>query len=85
MMSRFVHRVFKLGPLMGDLVVSGAGFFVFMRGFPFIVTQQNRSEAEPPMRVADPPCKPLAGIGAALFFFTFVASEALARIGTLRR
>lgn len=84
MMSSFVHNVSKLGPLMGDLVVSAAGCFVFTRGFRLVATQEDGSGKGAPMRASDPPYKPFAGIGAALFLLVFVVSEALVMLGAIR-
>jgi len=61
MMSRFVHNVSKLGPLMGDLVVSATGCFVFTRGFWLVAAQADGANAGAPMRATDPPYKPFAG------------------------
>lgn len=41
MMSTYVRRILKLGPLMGDMVVSAAGCFVFMRGFRVLAMGQE--------------------------------------------
>jgi len=83
-MSSLVRRVSKLGPLMGDLVVSAAGCFAFMRGFRLVAMDKEESDAGAAPRADGRSPKLLAGIGAALFLLAFVASEALATIGALR-
>jgi hypothetical protein len=81
MMSSHISRILKLGLLMGDMVVSAAGCFVFMRGFRVVTGGQEGTDARSSMRAHD--AKPLAGIGAALFLLAFVASEAAATVVAL--
>ena len=83
-MSRFVRRASKLGPLMGDLVVSATGCFVFMRGFRLVATEEKGSGTGSSMPINRRSPTPLAGIGAELFLLAFVASEAMAAIAALR-
>ena len=85
MMSSHIRRILNLGLLMGDMVVSAAGCFVFMRGFWVVATGQERPDARSSMRADGRSTKPLAGIGAALFLLAFVASEAAATVVSLRR
>jgi hypothetical protein len=80
-MSSFGRRVSEPGSFMGDLVLSAAGCFVFMRGFRLVAMRNEGSDTGSSMRAAGRSTKPLAGIGAALFLLAFVASEALATIG----
>ena len=84
MMSSFMRRILKLGLLMGDMAVSAAGCFVFMRGFRVVAMGQEGPDTRSSMRADGRSTKPLAGIGAALFLLAFVASEAAATIVALR-
>lgn len=84
MMSTYVRRILKLGPLMGDMVVSAAGCFVFMRGFRVVAMGQERPDTRSSMRAVGRFTKPFTGIGAALFLLAFVASEAAATVVALR-
>jgi hypothetical protein len=45
MMCSHIRRILKLGLLMGDMVVSAAGCFVFMRGFRVVAMGQERPDA----------------------------------------
>jgi hypothetical protein len=85
MMSRYIHRIHKLSALMGDLIVSAAGCFALMRGFRLVASGQERQNMASSMRAGGRSTKQFAGIGAALFLLAFIASEALATIGALRR
>jgi len=85
MMSRFMRRMLKLGPFMGDLAVSATGCFALMRGFRLLAIGEKGSDTTGSARAAGTPRKHLAGIGAALFLLAFVASEAAATIVALRR
>ena len=85
MMSSHIRRILNLGLLMGDMAVSAAGYFVFVRGFRVVAMGQERPDARSSMRADGRPTKPLAGIGAALFLLAFVASEAAATVVSLRR
>ena len=84
MMSNHLRRILKLGSLMGDMVVSAAGCFVFLRGFRVVATGEERPDARSSMRVDGRSTKSLAGIGAALFLLAFVASEAAATVVSFR-
>ena len=85
MMSSHIRRILNLGLLMGDMVVSAAGCFVFPLGFRAVVMAQERPDARSSMRADGRSIKPLAGIGAALFLLAFDASEAAATVVSLRR
>jgi hypothetical protein len=85
MMSRFIRRMLKFGPFMGDLAVSAAGCFALMRGFRLLTIEEKGSGTAGSVRAAGTPRKQLAGIGAALFLLAFVASEAAATVVALRR
>ena len=69
---------------MGELAVSAAGGFIFMRAFRLVATSKQESGAESSLSVDAGSTKPMAGIGAALFLLAFIASEAMATIGALR-
>jgi len=84
-MSRFIRRMLKFGPFMGDLAVSAAGCFALMRGFRLLTIEEKGSGTAGSVRAAGTPRKQLAGIGAALFLLAFVASEAAATVVALRR
>lgn len=84
MMSNHIRRILKFGLLMGDIVLSAAGCFVFMRGSRVVAMGQQRPDARSSMRADGRSTKPLAGIGAALFLLAFVASEAAAAVLSLR-
>ena len=85
MMNRFMRRILKLGPFMGDLAVSAAGCFALTRGIRPLAIEKEGSDTAGSVRAAGTPRKQLAGIGAALFLLAFVASEAAATIVALRR
>jgi hypothetical protein len=85
MMSRFMRRMLKLGPFMGNLAVSATGCFALTRGFRLLAIEEKGSDAAGSVRAAGTPRKQLAGIGAALFLLAFVANEAAATIVALRR
>jgi hypothetical protein len=84
MMNRFLRSISRLGPVMGDLVASAAGCFVFTRGFRLVAMGEEESGTESPVhgKVRSP--KLLAGIGAAIFLLFFIASETLATVVALR-
>jgi len=84
-MSRFMRRILKLGPIMGDVALSSVGCFAMMRGFRLLAVGEKGSDTTGSARAAGTPRKHLAGIGAALFLLAFVASEAAATIVALRR
>jgi hypothetical protein len=85
MMSSYIRRIRKLGPLMGDIVASATGCFALMRGFRAAAMGQERPDARSSKRADGKSTKPLEGFGAALFLLAFVASEAGATIVALRR
>lgn len=85
MIVSYVRRILKLGPLMGDMAVSAAGCFVFIRGFRVVVLEQERPNARSSVRTEGVPRMPLVGISAALFLLAFVASEAAATVVALHR
>ena len=85
MMSRFIRRMLKFGPFMGDLAVSAAGCFALMRGFRLLTIEEKGSGTAGSVRAAGTPHRQLAGIGAALFLLAFVVSEAAATIVAFRR
>jgi len=82
-MSSFVPRTLKFGSLLWNLVVSGAGGFVFMRGFHLVTRGKERSDPAAAIRSTGLFGKPMAGIGAALFLLVFITSEAFATIRVL--
>ncbi|MGB8028513.1 MAG: hypothetical protein WCF30_02510 [Terracidiphilus sp.] len=84
MMSSYIRRIHKLGPLMGDVLVSACGCFALMRGFRLVTKERNESDTAASDRAAGTPREQLAGIGAALFLLAFVASEAAAAVIALR-
>jgi hypothetical protein len=84
MMSSHIRRILKLGLLMGDMVVSAAGCFVFVPGFRAVAMGLERPDARTSMRADGRSTRRLAGIGAALFLLAFVASEAAATVVSLR-
>ena len=84
MMSSYIRRIRKLGPLMGDMVASATGCFALMRGFRVASMGRERPDARSSMRADGRSIKPLEGIGVALFLLAFVASEAGATIVALR-
>ena len=83
-MSSHIRRILNFGLLIGDVVVSAAGCFVFMRCSRVVATGQERPDAGSSMRADGRSIKPLAGIGAALFLLAFVASEAAATVVSFR-
>jgi hypothetical protein len=85
MMSSYMGRIRKLGPLVGDMVASATGCFALVRGFRVAAVGQEKPDASSSMRADGKSAKPLEGIGAALFLLAFVASEAGATIVALRR
>jgi hypothetical protein len=85
MMSSFPGRILKLGPLSRDLFVSAAGSLAFTRRFRPIAIGKEGSDTGSSIYFAGRFRKPLAGIGAALFFLVFVTSEALAAMRALGR
>jgi len=85
MMNRFMRRILKLGPFMGDLAVSAAGCFALTRGIRLLAIEEEGSDTARSVRAAGTPHRQLAGIGAALFLLAFVVSEAAATIVAFRR
>ena len=48
MMSRFMRRILKLGPIMGDVALSSVGCFAMMRGFRLLaVGKKDRTRPAP--------------------------------------
>ena len=84
MMSSYIRRIRKLGPLMGDIVASATGCFTLMRGFRLLAIEKNESDTAEPGRTPGAPREHLAGIGAALLLLAFVTSEAAATVVALR-
>jgi len=85
MMHSFARRILNFSPLSRDLAVSATGCFVLMRGFRLAAIENEGRDTAASTRAAETPRQQLAGIGAALFLLAFIASEALAAIGALRR
>jgi hypothetical protein len=85
MISNYMRRILKFGPLIGDTVVSVTGSFAFMRGFRLVASGQEAPDAKSSLRADGGTTKQFAGIGAELFLLAFVASEALATAGALKR
>jgi hypothetical protein len=83
-MSIFFRRIVRLGPSLGNLVVSAAGGLIFMGGNRLIALAQEEPDAGSATRAADRSPKRSMGIDAAVFLLAFVASEALAMICALR-
>jgi hypothetical protein len=83
MTNSIAQSISRLGLFTKDLVASAAGCFFFMPGFRQVTT--GNDEADTPLSVDDPDAspKPLAGVGAAFFLLSFIASEALATIRAL--
>lgn len=84
MMNRFLRSISRLGPVLGDLVASAAGCFVFTRGFQLVAINEEKSDTAQPVHGNIRSPKLLAGIGAAIFLLFFIASEALAAVVALR-
>jgi hypothetical protein len=84
MMASCLRRILKLGPLMGEFIVSATGCFAFMRDFRVVAMGQRRPDARSPVRIRGRFTMHFAGIGAALFLLAFIASEAAATIVALR-
>jgi len=84
MMSDLVHRTLKMGLIIGYLIASAAGCFLFTRGFRLIAMDDAGSSTASPSRVIDGSPKLWAGMDAALFLLAFVTSEALITIMALR-
>jgi hypothetical protein len=78
MMSSYMRRILKLGPLLGDMVVSATGCFSLMRGFRLVASKQESPGTRSPMRADGRSTNPLTGFGAAIFLLALVASEAAA-------
>ena len=84
-MNFVVDRILKFGSPLSIVLASTAGCFVLMRGSRLIARESDASDSAVSMRTDDRSNKPLAGISAALFLMTFVASEALVMIRALYR
>ena len=85
MMSTYMRRIRKLGPLVWGMVASATGCFALIGGFLVAATGQEKPDARSSMRADAKSIKPLEGIGVALFLLAFVASEAGATIVAFRR
>lgn len=85
MMNGHIRRILNLGFLMEDLVVCATGCLALVRGFRMAAIEKNESAMAASVPAAGTPRKAFAGIGAALFFLAFDASEAAATIVALRR
>jgi hypothetical protein len=83
MMDSLTHGILRLGSFTRDLVVSAAGCFQFMPGFRMVTTGSDGVGAPLSVHNAGNSSKPLAGVGAAFFLLSFIASEALATIRAL--
>jgi hypothetical protein len=84
MTTQILQRMSKYGPMLGDMVASAAGCFVFTRGFRLVRMGMDGPDTASSMRAEGKPPRPLAGIGASLFLLAFVTSEAVVAIGALR-
>ena len=84
MMSDLVHRTLKIGLIIGYLIASAAGCFLFTRGFRLIAMDDEGSSTASPSRAIDGSPKLRAGMDAALFLLAFVTSEALITLMALR-
>ena len=84
MISHILGRISKLGPIMGNLVTSAVGCFIFTPGFRLVAMDDEGSDRELPMQADDRSPGVSIGIGAAIFLMIFIASEALATIAALR-
>ena len=84
-MVSYVRRLLRLGPLIGDMVVSAAGCFALTRGFRLVASGQAGPAAGSSVRVDGRSTNQLTGFGAAIFLLAFVASEAAATILAFHR
>jgi hypothetical protein len=85
MISRYLRPISRLGLSASHLIASATGCLVFIRGFRLVAMNKEESHSALPMRNADGPPKSSAGIGAALLLLTFISSEAVATVLSLRR
>ena len=85
MMSHLLRRTLKSCPMMGYLVASAAGCFLFTRGFQLITMDREESDMGSPSQAVGESLKLWAGMDAALFLMAFIASEALMTLAALRR
>jgi hypothetical protein len=85
MMRRLTRRILKFGSLLGGMIMSGTGCFVFVHHFRVVAVGHERPDAQPSMRVDRKSKTPFEGTGAALFLLAFVASETTATIVAFRR
>ena len=83
MINSLIHGIFRLGMFTRDLVVSAAGCFLFMPAFRLVTAGRDGSGTLSSPRAADASPEPLAGVGAAFFLLSFIASETLATIRAL--
>jgi hypothetical protein len=80
MMSLFVSRILRFGSLLSFLLMSGAGWLVFIRSSRLGAVEREGSDAEATISGGGRSSKRLVGISAALFLMAFVTSEALVMI-----
>ena len=85
MMRQILRQTSKLCALLGDLIVSGAGCFIFTSGFRQVAMEEEESDTKPPMPVGASSPGRLAGLAAAIFLLLFVTSEAVAAVVALQR
>jgi hypothetical protein len=83
MISSFTHRILGLGLFTRDLLVSAAECFLFMPGFRLVTAGNDRAGTPSSLHQAETSPRPLAGVAAAFFLLSFMASEALATIRAL--
>jgi hypothetical protein len=85
MMNRFslAQSISTLGLFTRDLIASAAGCFLFLPGFRLVTAGKNGSRTASSVHRADRSQERLAGVGAAFFLLSFIASEALATIRAL--
>lgn len=84
MMNRLFRSISRLGPVMGDIVVSAAGCFVFTRGFRLVALSEEEPDRESPVHGTVRSPRLFAGIGAAILVLVFISSEALVTVVALR-
>ena len=85
MVNRCVGRILELGALVGTLLLSATGGFVFMRAFRAVAMGGAGVDALTNVRMTGPSRTLLAGVGTALSVLTVVESEALAMTRALCR
>jgi hypothetical protein len=83
MINSFVSRRVRARSFAGDLIVSAAGCFLFMPAFRTLTAGSDRSDLRLSAWNTAASPRPLAGVYAAFFLLSFIASEALATIRAL--